>query len=169
LVLDAVIHEKEALMDVIATPFPWYMAGPLLGVTVVAAYALLNRHLGISGSYVVLLDAMRGKRSFDSWRIWFLGGTVAGAGMIWLLAGSGQTGFAYGVLGDRLSLPVLIPFVFVGSIAVGYGARMAGGCTSGHGISGCSTRSPGSFVTVGIFVATAVVATLFLNALIGGL
>ncbi len=151
------------------TPFPWFISGPLIGLSVVGSYALLNRHPGISGPYVVLLDALRGKRSFNTGRIWFLGGTVLGAALIWLLAGSGQTGMGYGALGERLSLPALVGVVFLGSIAVGYGARMAGGCTSGHGIAGCSTRSPGSFVTVGIFVATAVVVTLLINLIAGGL
>jgi uncharacterized membrane protein YedE/YeeE len=156
-------------MEFLTTPFPWYVSGPLLGLGVVSTYALLNRHLGISGSYAVLLHALRGQRSFNSWRIWFLGGTAIGAALIWLLAGSEQTGMDFGALGERLSLPVLIPFVFLGSVLVGYGARMAGGCTSGHGIAGCATRSSGSLVTVGIFVVAGVFATLTLNAVLGGL
>ena len=156
-------------MHIMETPIPWFIAGPVLGLVVVGMYALTNRHLGISGSYVVLLDATRGKRSLNHWRIWFLGGTFIGAALIALLAGSPQSGWNYGKLGDRLPFPVLIGVLLVGSVLVGYGARMAGGCTSGHGIAGCSTRSPGSLVAVATFVVSGVIATLILNALLGGM
>jgi len=36
---------------------PWYIVGPLMGLTVVGMYAVTNKHLGISGSYVQFIDA----------------------------------------------------------------------------------------------------------------
>jgi uncharacterized protein len=155
-------------MDLIPTPFPWFLAGPILGLCVAGLYATTNKHLGISGGYSSLLAAARGRGSFNKWRIWFLGGTVIGAAVIAVFAGSPQRGVRYGELGQQLSLPVLVLVLFAGSVLIGYGARMAGGCTSGHGITGCSTRSPGSFVAVSTFVVTAVIVALVLDALTGG-
>lgn len=74
----------------------------------------------------------------------------------------------YGALGDYLSLPVLLIVLLIGGILIGFGARTAGGCTSGHGITGCSTRSPGSFMAVIVFVLTAVALTLIIHELTGG-
>jgi uncharacterized membrane protein YedE/YeeE len=62
----------------------------------------------------------------------------------------------------------VIPVVFVGAVVMGYGARMAGGCTSGHGICGTAQRSPASFTVTATFMATAVLVTAILHALTGG-
>jgi uncharacterized membrane protein YedE/YeeE len=158
----------ERFMDLIPTPFPWFVAGPILGLCVAGLYATTNKHLGISGGYSSLLAAARGKGSFYNWRLCFLAGTVIGAAIIAIFAGSPQRGLRYGEPGEHLSLPALVLVLFAGSVLVGYGARMAGGCTSGHGITGCSTRSSGSLVAVATFVVTAVIVTLILHALTGG-
>ena len=55
-----------------------------------------------------------------------------------------------------------------GFVVHGYGARWARGCTSGHGISGCSVGSPESFVATGVFFSVAVVVTLAVHVLTGG-
>jgi hypothetical protein len=40
------------MLDVLNIPIPWYVVGPGMGLTVTGLYAVTNRHLGISGSYV---------------------------------------------------------------------------------------------------------------------
>lgn len=154
-------------MDVIPTPFPWYIAGPVIGLSVAGLYATCNRHLGMTGAYQALFDLVRGGTRHNIWQVWFLGGTIIGATAIAVLGGSPQSGLAYGALGEALTLPELIAVLFAGSVLIGYGARLAGGCTSGHGISGCAIRSPGSFVAVGMFVVTAVALTLAFDVLWG--
>ncbi len=52
-----------------------------------------------------------------------------------------------------------------GGILVGIGTRMAGGCTSGHGLSGCSRFQPGSLVSTATFMAAAVAMTFVLRGL----
>ncbi|NVB39911.1 YeeE/YedE family protein [Pseudenhygromyxa sp. WMMC2535] len=54
-----------------------------------------------------------------------------------------------------------------GGIAVGFGTRMCGGCTSGHGLSGCARMVPRSLLATGIFLGTAILFTLATNALLG--
>jgi uncharacterized membrane protein YedE/YeeE len=63
----------------------------------------------------------------------------------------------------NLSLPVASIVIFIGAFVMGYGARMAGGCTSGHGICGTAQRSPASWAAMISFMSTAVVATFVIN------
>jgi uncharacterized membrane protein YedE/YeeE len=65
-------------------------------------------------------------------------------------------------------MPALVATLFAGGLLIGFGARWAGACTSGHGLTGCATRSRGSVVAVATFVATAVLITLLLHLLTGG-
>ena len=52
-----------------------------------------------------------------------------------------------------------------GGIAIGFGTRMSGGCTSGHGLSGCSRMVPRSLIATATFVSTAIAFTLVTKAL----
>lgn len=155
------------MFDYLPVPFPWYVAGPLMGLVVAGLYLVTNRHLGISGAYVQVVDHARG-RPIGAWRLWLLGGTFVGAALVALLGGYPQTGLRYGALGEYLSLPALVLTLLVGGMLIGFGARWAGACTSGHGLSGCATRSPGSMVAVATFFVTAVVFTLLIHLLTGG-
>lgn len=155
------------MLGLLPIPLPWYVVGPLMGLVIVGMYAVTNRHLGVSGSYVQFVDKARG-RPIEVWRLWFLGGLMVGAALIAVLGESPQFGFGYGRLGELLSPAALVATLFFGGVLVGFGARWAGACTSGHGLSGCSTRSPGSVVATIVFFATAVAVTLLLHALTGG-
>ena len=61
-----------------------------------------------------------------------------------------------------------ILIVFVGAVVMGYGAKVAGGCTSGHGMCGTSQRSVASMVATGTFMTTAILTTLVIRILSGG-
>jgi hypothetical protein len=148
-------------------PLPWYVVGPLMGLAVAGLYLVANLHLGVSGAYVQAVDRARG-RPVETWRLWFLGGTVIGAAIVSLVAGYPQRGFAYGALGEQLSLPALALVLFGGGVLIGAGARWAGACTSGHGLTGCATRSPGSMVALVSFMAAAIVVTFAIHWLTGG-
>jgi uncharacterized membrane protein YedE/YeeE len=156
-----------SMVHVLAVPLPWYIVGPMMGLSVVGLYALANLHLGVTGAYVQIVDYVR-HRPLERWRIWFLAGLLVGAGCVAILSRSPQVGLGYGALGRALPLGALVPFLFGGGVLIGYGARWAGACTSGHAVSGCSTRSPGSFLAAMTFFITAVVVTLAIHALSGG-
>lgn len=145
---------------------PWWLAGPGIGLCVVALYALGNMRLGVSGSWLQVLAVVRGEKPSEPWRLWFLGGLVGGVVTASVLGTVRLHG--YGNLGAELPAGALILVLLAGGIAIGYGARWAGGCTSGHGISGCSARSPASFVTTAAFFGVGVAVTLILHALTGG-
>ncbi|MGW1089656.1 YeeE/YedE family protein [Streptomyces sp. NPDC002596] len=50
----------------------------------------------------------------------------------------------------------MIALLFVGGVLVGFGTRLAGGCSSGHGLSGCGRLRPVSIVATAVFFGTAV-------------
>lgn len=155
------------MLHLLPDPLPWYIVGPGMGLTIVALYALANLHLGVSGSYVQVLDAARG-RGIEVWRLWFLVGLLGGGVVASVLGTVRQTGLGYGRLGEVLPLGALIGVLLTGSVLLGFGARWAGSCTSGHGLTGSSTRSLGSMVAVATFVVTAVAATFLLHVATGG-
>jgi hypothetical protein len=63
--------------------------------------------------------------------------------------------------GGVLSLVALV----VGGFFVGFGTRMSGGCTTGHGLSGCSRFVPSSLLSTACFFGTAVAVSLLLKGL----
>src|SRR5437764_2432114 len=128
---------------------PWWIAGPGIGLCVVALYVLGNMRLGVSGAWLQVLAVARGERASEPWRLWFLAGLEGGVLTAAILGDFRLHG--YGTLGSHLPTWLLVPVLLVGGVAICYGARWAGGCTSGHGISGCSARSPASFVTTAAF------------------
>jgi len=154
------------MFDLLPDRLPWWLAGAGVGLCVIVLYSVANLRLGVSGAWLQVMDAARGRRPSEPWRLWFLGGLFAGVGVAAVLGHVQIHG--YGSLGAELSPWALVPVLLGGGIAIGYGARWAGGCTSGHGISGCSARSPASFVTTAVFFGTAVAVTLGLHALTGG-
>lgn len=146
---------------------PWWVAGPGVGLCVVAMYGLLNRKLGVSGGWLQLLLVAQRRPVTEPWRLLFNGGLVVGAIGAALL-GTGRTAPHYGALGAWLPGWVLVLVLLVAGLAIGYGARWARGCTSGHGISGCSAASPESLAATATFFGVAVAVTLLVHALSGG-
>ncbi len=84
-----------------------------------------------------------------------MGGSTVADGYGWLtdtFTGAGQV--LVGVL------------LIVAGALIGFGAKMAGGCTSGNGIGGCSAGSTSSFAATATFMATAIVTTFLIQAVI---
>jgi len=154
-------------VDVLPDQLPWWVAGPGIGLCVVAMYGVLNVKLGVSGGWLQLVLLGTGRRATESWRIWFNAGLVGGA-LVAALLGTGAAAADYGDLGHALGSGLLLPLLVVTGIAMGYGARWAGGCTSGHGISGCSAGSPDSLAATATFFSVAVAVTLLLHLATGG-
>jgi YeeE/YedE family (DUF395). len=57
---------------------------------------------------------------------------------------------------------VMVVLLFTGGLLVGFGTRMAGGCSSGHGLTGCSRMQPASILATAVFFGTAVGVSLLL-------
>ena len=181
-------------MNLLPDQLPWFIAGPGIGLLLVVMYAIGNTHLGISSSYLRTAQAVVLRRvPQDSWKVRYFIGLAAGALLASLLSGGPRPSYdsLYGALGGLLPVAVVIvavpallffggvlpiaavafavpAFLFVGGVLMGYGARWAGGCTSGHGISGSSALSPASLVSTMTFMGVAIVLMLVFNLLTGG-
>jgi hypothetical protein len=145
----------------------WYLAGPLLGLCVVACRLLFNARLGVTGGFSELVSRLsQGSLRFD-WRGWFALGLFVGGALFALVAG-GPDFHGYGWLTDAFtgsSQVWIVPILFVAGILIGFGAKVAGGCTSGNGLSGTSALSPASLAATATFFATAIVVTFITKAL----
>jgi hypothetical protein len=116
------------------------VGGALIGAASALLLVTYGRIAGISGIVGSLLARSRGAHA---WRFAFLGGMV----VVGLLASV----FAPHAIGaSARSLPVVI----VAGLLVGYGTRLGGGCTSGHGVCGLSRLAPRSLVAVAVFMTT---------------
>jgi uncharacterized membrane protein YedE/YeeE len=137
---------------------PWYVAGPILGVLVVGLRAILNRGFGAVGGYVDVIDHVLTPTRLG-FNACLLGGFVGGGVLFAVVAGQWTPTWDYASLGALLvgTNPVAqaAMLLFTG-VSIGFGARMAGGCTSGHGVTGTSIGSPASFVATMTFFGTAV-------------
>ena len=149
-----------------SAPLPWWLAGPGIGLCVVALYGLINARLGVSGAWLATLAPAEGWRP-EPWRRTFLLALVGGSVLAAVLGPPIEV-HGYGRLSEVLTPPVLVPVLLLVGLALGFGARWAGGCTSGHGLSGCAAGSPDSLATTATFFTVAVLVTLALNAFTGG-
>jgi uncharacterized protein len=151
----------EALLDRPA----WYVIGSLIGLVVVALMATINQRIGVLGGYSNVLERATGRTPELNWKWWFLAGVLGGA-LIWrLLAGESTVPDGYGWLTQTFDDgAVVAAALFGGGILIGFGAKTAGGCTSGNGLGGCAQGSVASFSATATFMGTAIAATFLIRA-----
>ena len=126
-----------------------FIGGLLIGLGSILALAATGKVPGISGIVARLLKPLPGD---TAWRAAFLAGLVAGAALTFAT----HPGSAQFRVPDGRSLPV---FAIAGLI-VGYGTRLGGGCTSGHGVCGCGSGARDSIMATITFMAAGI-ATVF--------
>jgi uncharacterized protein len=171
------------MLDFIKQPWPWYVAGPLIGLIVPLLLLIGNKSFGISSSFRHLCAAcVPAKVPFfdynwkkEQWNLFFVIGIVAGAfiAQVFLvdpepLTISGNTVEQLQSLGVRDFDGILpsdifswsslftvrgLVFMVMGGFMIGFGARYAGGCTSGHAIMGLSSLQKSSLVATISFMA----------------
>ena len=146
----------------------WYLGGPLVGLCVVACRVLFNGRLGVTGGFSEIIEKVaRGSARFD-WRGWFAIGIVLGAAAFALLAG-GPTFEGFGWLTETFSGSGEVwigAILFVSGVLIGYGAKLAGGCTSGNGLSATAMLSPAGLVATATFFATAIAVSFAIEGLV---
>ena len=137
------------------TPVSAAIGGGLIGVSSVLLMLLTGRIAGISGIFGGLLDF----RSEDKdWRIAFIAGLILAP----LIAG--LIGFAM----PSPKLPGSWTVIIAAGILVGFGTRLGGGCTSGHGICGVARLSVRSIAATVIFMLTAIATVAVTRHVFGG-
>ncbi len=137
----------------------WYSlaGGALIGLASGGLMLLNGRIAGISG---VLHIAIGGKGSREEWRWAFLAGLV-------LTGTIAQLVFPNAISTSRFT-PKDVVVTVVAGLLVGFGTRMGGGCTSGHGICGLARFSPRSLVAVLVFLGTGMLVTAIMR-MMGGM
>lgn len=147
---------------------PWYLAGPALGLCVIACRALFNGRLGVTGGYSEIVSRARAGRGGLDWRGWCVIGVLLG-GTVFALVAGGPDFTGYGWLTATLhgvGRIAIVPILLVAGVLIGYGAKLAGGCTSGNGLSGNALLSPGSLAATATFFGTAIAVSFIIRAVI---
>jgi uncharacterized membrane protein YedE/YeeE len=145
---------------------PWWIAGPILGLVIVTLLGLANKRFGVLGGVTDLVHGSSEGRGLRSWRTLLLVGIVLGALAFTLLGGALDAGSTYSWLDSHLSRGGEVGLLFSAGLLIGVGARTAGGCTSGHGLTGSALASPASIVSMMTIMATAIASTFLLEAVI---
>ena len=170
-------------------PWPWYVAGPLIGLMVPLLLVIGNKAFGISSSLRHICAAcMPMNISFfkydwkkESWNLFFAAGIIAGAVIATQLLSNHQPVRVqpalvnqltqYGITDYRGLVPLQLfnwqslftlrgaVLMIAGGFLVGFGTRYAGGCTSGHSIMGLSTLQWPSLVATCCFMIGGFVMT----------
>ena len=135
------------------TPVSALLGGALIGLAATLLYAGIGRIAGISGLLNNAVEQAEGR----AWRLAFLIGMVAAAGA-W---------FAWTGASPRSGFP--LAWLLPAGLLVGFGTRLGGGCTSGHGICGLARLSKRSFAAVLVFVACAIATVYVLRHATGWL
>lgn len=154
-------------MDWIFQPWPWYIAGPLIGLTVPILLLLSGKELGISSSFRHLcsLSTPQTKLPYlrnhhwrqESWNLLFVAGILVGGAIASQWLSSQPIAFLpphYYSAGGVLKL-------VVGGILVSFGTQYARGCTSGHTIMGLSALQwPSLVASICFFIGGLVMTAL---------
>jgi uncharacterized protein len=147
----------------------WYVLGPLIGLVVLGLLVTINERIGVLGGYSNVLERATERTPRLGWKAFFLFGVVGGSLVFRLLAGHSTVRHGYGWLTrtftDHTTIAVGSLLVVAGAL-IGFGAKLAGGCTSGNGLGGCGAGSPASFTATGTFMVTAIGASFLIKGLI---
>lgn len=180
------------MLEFLKQPWPWYVAGPLVGLTVPALLILGNKSFGISSSLRhICASCLPANIPFfkynwrkEAWNLFFVAGILVGGFLAgqWLanpqpvelnpalvdeLAGYGITDYSSLVPADILNWQTLFTLegfllMVVGGFLVGFGTRYAGGCTSGHAIMGLSNLQWPSLIATVSFMAGGIIMANFI-------
>jgi uncharacterized membrane protein YedE/YeeE len=186
------------MINLMREPWPWYVAGPLIGLVVPFVYWYGGKRWGISQSLQhICAAAVPGKieyltydwRKQGAWSLTMIAGVVAGGFVGGRLLSSpddvvsisaatrsdlaelGIRDFSGMLPSDLFSFEALLSpaglvLIVLGGFLVGFGARYANGCTSGHAISGLANFQLSSLLAVIGFFVGGLISTHVLLGLI---
>ena len=184
------------MIDFLKHPWPWYVSGPLIGLMVPALLLLGNKPFGISSSLkhicAACIPADIPFFNYDwkkqLWNLFLVAGIALGAFLTWTYIYDYsnlninpklmQELANYGIFDPSKVVPhevvswhgltTLKGFIFIviGGFLVGFGTRYAGGCTSGHAISGLSNLQWPSLVATICFIAGGILVANYLLPLL---
>lgn len=158
-----------------------YVAGIVIGLLQIPALLIIKTTLGASSSFVTVAGAIGGyvdpalgtipyiknhlATAKDWWQVALVAGVALGAFISVKAAGTTRPAMSK-VWGDMMgvrSFPVRLVLAFVGGFVLLLGARIANGCTSGHGLSGVAQLAVSSLIAIGAIFAGGIAASLFVK------
>ncbi|NTS42615.1 YeeE/YedE family protein [Flavisolibacter sp. BT320] len=171
------------MMELLKQPWPWYVAGALVGLTVPALLLLGNKHFGISANlrhacaacFPSNIKFFKYDWKKEVWNLFFVAGILIGGflatqflanpepvqvapALLSELKGYGIEDTSNVLPKELFSLESLLSLrglimLVGGGFLVGFGTRYAGGCTSGHSIMGISNLQVPSMIATAAFMA----------------
>ena len=152
-------------------PLAWYIAGPLIGITVPILLIIKEKQLGISSSFRVIgatifpnWNYFRYDKQKDYWQVFFALGLIVAALLMFQFTSIGDP--KIGLATEYASVPVYttdnLAIFFFGAFLIGFGARYADGCTAGHCIMGNSQFALSSLLTTICFFIGGLIATYWI-------
>jgi uncharacterized membrane protein YedE/YeeE len=160
-------HAEDNVRNMEITPYHYtnpYLIGVLLGLVLLSAFVIMGRGLGASGALSTVVavgvntinsDAANDnefykkylgdgtKSPFKDWLIFQILGVVVGGFISGAIAGRNKLSVEKG---PRVSNKTRLILAFMGGALMGYGAKLARGCTSGQGLTGGAMLSLGGWV-----------------------
>jgi uncharacterized membrane protein YedE/YeeE len=137
------------------TPVSAGIGGGLIGLSAVLLMLLTGRIAGISG---MVAGCLNFQIKDNGWRVAFIAGLILAP----LIAGW----VGYPMPSPRM--PANWAVVIAAGLLVGFGTRLGGGCTSGHGICGIARLSGRSIAATAIFIFTAIVVVALIRHVLAG-
>lgn len=157
------------------TAWHWAFGGVAIGTITLLLLFIGGKRLGISTGFEDVCaivstlpyfrrDALAG----GSWRFPFLGGLVAGGVLSAVLGGGWAPTWNLGMFDAATGAgpAAKVAWMFVGGLFIGFGTRLAGGCTSGHGIFGVANFERSSWLATASFMAAGIATTQLVYRLV---
>jgi len=190
------MNHTTATVILASSPWPWYVAGPVIALFVPALLIVGNAVFGVSSSLRHMCAAvLPGKVEYlkydwkrnGLWNLVFVMGILLGGFLTAHFAGPQNVAISEATRLDLAKLGIhdfsgLAPreifqwsalltlrgfvLIIVGGFLVGFGTAYAGGCTSGHAISGLADLQLASLIAVVGFFAGGLIATYFILPLL---
>lgn len=150
-------------------PWPWWLAGAAIAAITLLLLGVTNQRLGISTGFenlcALVLKTPYLQRpeivGSHGWRLPFLAGLLLGGALSALAGGGWAPLWDLGMFDTRIGLGPAgkLAWMFGGGVLIGFGTRLAGGCTSGHGIFGLANLERASLEATLAFMAAGIVTT----------
>ena len=159
-----------------------YLVGALIGVLSMATFYFSNKPLSVSTAYARLagmvgnlfskghtenLKFYQDKKPKVEWQVMLVLGMLLGAFIAAATGGEIAAAWVPAMWENRFGPDVALRLgiAFLGGALLAYGARLAGGCTSGHGISGALQLAVSSWVALVCFFVAGVATAMLLYRL----
>lgn len=161
-------HASAIYRALLVERWPFWAGGLGIGAFAVAFLWFDNRLLGVSTGCAELCRLRREPALLGSWRVAFLAGILGGGFVAGRFAGVSPS-LAMGgfdVLFASIPAAGRLAILAAGGVLIGFGARRAGGCTSGHAIVGVAQGTRSSLIATASFLVAGFLTTQLIHGVL---